>query len=114
MPLESHLDQALLPEEGLPVAGAVCQQRQQRVQAGAGQQPVLHISLQLGQQDSACIPLLSSLPGLLRHQAQDLRGETLLSVLAETRNSQSRPSMVRGADVSVLLWCPCIAASGSA
>ena len=95
--LGAHLDQALLPEEGLPVAGAVRQQRQQRVQAGARQQPVLHISLQLGQQDSARIPLLRGLPGLPRHQAQDLRARHSCQCWPRLGISQKQPSMVPGA-----------------
>ncbi len=92
MRLRAHLDQALLPEEGLPIAGAVCQQRQQRIQAGAGQQPVLHISLQLGQQDSARIPVLRGLPGLPRHQTQDLRARLSCQCWPRLKSARSNPA----------------------
>ena len=92
MRLRAHLDQALLPEEGLPIAGAVCQQRQQRVQAGAGQQPVLHISFQFGQQDSARIPLLRGLPGLPRYQAQDLQARHSCQCWLRLKPARSNPA----------------------
>ena len=92
MRLGAHLDQALLPEEDLHVAGAVRQQRQQGVQAGAGQQPVLHISLQLGQQDSARIPLLRGLPGLPRHQAQDLQARHSCQCWLRLKPARSNPA----------------------